>query len=609
MIPDTFDPKYYCRQLTSQPGIYQMFAEDGELLYVGKAKNLKKRVSSYFRQQTNSAKIDLLVTLIHHIEVITTQSETEALLLENILIKKHHPRFNVCLRDDKGYPYIVVSGHPDYPRIDIYRGKKNKSDRYYGPYPSAMAVHETLNLLQRVFLIRSCKDSFFQVRTRPCLQYQIKRCTAPCVKFISPEDYQQSVRHAELFLEGRNQEIIDTLTRKMEQASVDLAYEEAAVLRDQIKSLRQIQRQQIIEGDGGDLDVLAVVEQQHHFCVNVMTIRSGRIIGNKSHFLKAPASTDQQTVLTAFISQYYLNDLRLQQMPKEILVNEKLEEQSLLNDMLNQQAARKTQIKHAVRGNRAKWITMTQRNAELALSGHLSSQATVYRRFEKLMQVLHLENLPQRIECFDISHTMGEKTVASCVVFNIEGPLKSDYRRFNITGITPGDDYAAMRQAIQRRYMSVKTNEGVLPDILLIDGGKGQLLQAEEILEELQISGVTVIGVAKGPDRKAGLESLILAHSHIELDVPTDSPARHLIQQVRDEAHRFAITGHRQQRGKQRKTSRLEDIEGIGPKRRQVLLKHFGGIQELIKASVDEIAQVHGVSRRLAQSIYDGLHD
>lgn len=604
-----FDAKDFCKRLTKSSGVYQMFDADGEVIYIGKANNLKNRVSSYFLKSAQSnSKTQSLVSQIASIEVTVTNSETEALLLECTLINKHLPKYNILLRDDKSYPYIHLSQH-SFPRLDFHRGRKAKKGRYFGPYPSAGAVRETLNLLQKIFKLRSCNDTFFSNRTRPCLQYQIKRCTAPCVAYIDQDEYAQSIKHAVLFLQGRNQEIIEWLEHNMDQASLAQQYELAAVYRDQIKSLRKVQEQQIVTSDKGDIDIIAAEQQQQYFCVQVMSIRHGRLIGSKPYFPKTPADSDISTVLSAFVSQYYSNSIRMSQIPKTIIISHELDDLALIKTFLSEQRGSQVECLHRVRGLRAKWLSMTKQNAEVALSGHLSSKASVYRRFESLQKLLKLESMPQRIECFDISHTGGDQTVASCVVFDNEGPMKSNYRRFNITGITKADDYAAMHQALTRRYTKLKQGEGVLPDILLIDGGKGQLSQAEAVLEELQVSGVLVVAVAKGEGRKPGLETLILAHSRQHLQCPADSPALHLIQQIRDEAHRFAITGHRQRRAKQKRESPLEHIEGVGAKRRQALLKRFGGWQELKRASVDEIAKVPGISLTLAQKIHALLHD
>lgn len=607
---ETFDHKAFLSTLTSRPGVYRMLDVDGTIIYVGKAKNLKRRVSSYFSRHDNSPKTRVMVSQIRDIEVTVTNTENEALILENNLIKAHRPRYNILLRDDKSYPYIYLSGD-DFPRLSFHRGSRSKKGRYFGPFPSSSAVRESLNLLQKLFPVRQCEDSFYRNRTRPCLQYQIKRCSAPCVDYIDKETYQQDVRHAVMFLEGKNNAIIDELVRRMEQASEALEFELAARYRDQIANLRRIQEKQYVMGEeGGNLDVIAAVEQSGVGCVQVFFIRNGRNLGNKTYFPSHTAESDAADLLAAFLPQYYLGGGTAQerQIPTQILVNHTLPEQEVLQQVLAEQAGRRVTISSKLRGDRARWLQLATTNAEQALSTHLTNRLNIMARFEALQEALELDDLPQRIECFDISHTMGEATVASCVVFDTNGALKSDYRRFNIEDITPGDDYAAMQQALTRRFKRLKEGEGKYPDILLIDGGKGQLSQAEQVLEELQVIGVILIGVAKGPTRKPGVEQLILSGQDSPIILPADSPARHLIQQVRDEAHRFAITGHRQRRAKARRTSPLEGIPGLGPKRRQQLLRQFGGLQEVARAGVEDLAKVKGISRQLAQGIYDAFH-
>ena len=606
---DDFDARAFLRHLTRRPGVYRMIDAAGEVLYVGKAKDLKKRVSSYFRRQDNNPKTQAMVAQIRQIEVTVTHTESEALLLENNLIKALRPRYNILLRDDKSYPYIFLSADT-FPRLGFHRGPRTAKGQYFGPYPSSAAVRESLNLLQKLFPVRQCEDSFFRHRSRPCLQYQIKRCTAPCVDLIDAESYQQDVRHARMFLEGRNNAIIDELVERMEAASAALAFEQAAHYRDQIANLRRVQEKQYVMGFGSsDLDVVAVVERDGVSCVQVFFIRGGRNLGNKSYFPQHTAQRGVAEVLAAFLPQYYLGgQAGTHPIPAEILLNITLPEHDLLEVVLSEQAGHKVSLCDSLRGERARWLALAKTNAEQALAAHLANRQHMLGRFEALQDGLGLDDLPQRIECFDISHTMGEATVASCVVFDPRGPLKSDYRRYNIKGITPGDDYAAMEQALQRRFRKVSDGEGKCPDILLIDGGKGQLAQAEQVLNELQIAGVVLIGVAKGPTRKAGVEQLILSGQDAPIILPVESPARHLIQQVRDEAHRFAITGHRQRRDKQRKTSSLEGIAGLGPKRRQLLLRQFGGLQEVARAGVDDLCKVKGISRQLAQQIYNAFH-
>lgn len=609
--PGPFDSKAFLKTLTSRPGVYRMLDAEGSIIYVGKAKNLKRRVSSYFSRHDNSPKTRVMVSQIRGIEVTVTNTENEALLLENNLIKAHRPRYNILLRDDKSYPYIYLSAD-DFPRLGFHRGTRRRNrGRYFGPFPSSSAVRESLNLMQKLFPVRQCEDSFFRNRTRPCLQYQIKRCSAPCVGFIDKESYQDDVRHAVMFLEGKSNTIIDELVRRMEQASAALEFEQAARYRDQIANLRRVQEKQYVMGEeGGNLDVIAAVQRSGVGCVQVFLIRNGRNLGNKTYFPRHTAEFDEAELLGAFLPQYYLGGGAAQerQVPAEILVNQQLPEVELLEGVLGEQAGRKVTISSKLRGDRARWLQLAATNAEQALASHLANRRNIMARFEALQEALELDDLPQRIECFDISHTMGEATVASCVVFDTNGALKSDYRRFNIEGITPGDDYAAMQQALYRRFRRLKEGEGKFPDILLIDGGKGQLTQAEQVLEELQVIGVILIGVAKGPTRKPGVEQLILSGQETPIILPADSPARHLIQQVRDEAHRFAITGHRQRRAKARRSSPLEGIPGLGPKRRQQLLRQFGGLQEVARAGVEDLAKVKGISRQLAQGIYDAFH-
>ena len=604
-----FDIREFLRHLTIRPGVYRMLDREGEIIYVGKAKNLKRRVSSYFTRQDNNPKTRAMVAQISRIEITITHTEGEALLLENNLIKAHRPRYNILLRDDKSYPYIYISAHP-YPRLGFHRGSKQGKGQYFGPYPSSAAVRESLNLLQKLFPVRQCEDGFFRHRSRPCLQYQIKRCTAPCVGYIDEQSYAEDVRLARLFLDGRNNDIIDELVRRMEQASVGLDFEQAARYRDQIVNLRRVQEKQyVMGGSEHDVDVIAAVQRDGSSCVQVFFIRGGRNLGNKTYYPQHSADSTPDEVLAAFIPQFYLGSRGGERtIPSEILLNIELEERELLSEVLAEQAGRKVTLRHSLRGDRARWLQLARTNAEQALASHLANRQHMLGRFEALQEGLGLDDLPQRIECFDISHTMGEATVASCVVFDIHGPVKADYRRYNIDGITPGDDYAAMAQALTRRFRKVQEGEGKCPDILLIDGGKGQLSQAEQVLSDLQIVGVVLIGVAKGPTRKSGVEQLILSGSDELIILPVESPARHLIQQVRDEAHRFAITGHRQRRNKQRKTSSLEGIAGLGPKRRQLLLRQFGGLQEVARAGIDDLCKVKGISRQLAEQIYHAFH-
>lgn len=599
---DAFDHKAYLKTLTSRPGVYRMLNASGEVMYVGKARDLKRRVGSYFTRAANR-RIQSMVSQIRGIEVTVTHTEAEALILENNLIKELQPRYNVLLRDDKSYPYIHLSDD-EFPRLSFHRGARAKGGRYFGPYPSSHAVRMTLQQLQKLFPVRQCEDSYFSNRSRPCLQYQIKRCTAPCVGLVSREDYARDVRDTELFLEGKAGDVVNRLVERMEAASADLEFEAAAQLRDQIMALRHVQERQYVSGERGDLDIVACVQQGGVSCLQVFYIRQGRNLGNKALFPRTAEGAGPEEVISAFIAQRYLGKL----VPNEILVSHSPEDQALLAEALSQQAGRKVSIQSRPRGERARWLTMAQQNARLALEARLAGSASARERTEALRDALGLDEPPGRMECFDISHTGGELTVASCVVFDGEGPVKSDYRRFNIKGITPGDDYAAMAQALERRYRRIQSGEGSLPDILLIDGGKGQLAAAESALENLGVHGVLLLGVAKGPDRRPGLEQLFLLGQEQPLILAANSPALHLIQQIRDEAHRFAITGHRQRRAGSRKKSVLEDIPGIGQKRRQRLLKQFGGLQGLARAGVEDIATVEGISRQLAQQVYEAFH-
>ncbi|MEX0731322.1 MAG: excinuclease ABC subunit UvrC [Aquisalimonadaceae bacterium] len=599
-----FDPRTYVRTLPETPGVYRMLDSAGGILYVGKARRLRQRVASYFSKSGKSSRIESMVRQIRGIEFTVTHTEAEALILENNLIKRHGPRYNVLLRDDKSYPYIYLSDHDAFPRLGFHRGSRRQQGKYFGPFPSATAVRDTLSHLQKVFPVRQCEDTFFRNRSRPCLQYQIKRCTAPCVGFISADAYARDVAHAVKFLDGRSGEVINELVRDMEMAAKALDFEEAARLRDRIASLRQIQERQYISTEKGDLDIVACTSEGKQACVQVFYFRGGQNLGNRSHFPKVPEDTDETEVLAAFIARYYLG----RKAPREILVNHALGERALLEDALSAETGHTVAIRSNVRGDRRRWLNMAVTNARAALAARLASRASLQRRFEELQQALDLDDLPVRLECFDISHTAGEATVASCVVFNHEGPLKSDYRRFNISDITPGDDYAAMKQALTRRYTRIQQGEGVLPDLLMIDGGPGQLAQAVAVLEELQVTGVTLLGIAKGPDRRPGEEKLFLPELENPVILRSDSPALHLLQQVRDEAHRFAITGHRQRRDKARRTSSLEDVPGLGPKRRQLLLRQFGGLRGVARAGVEDLQSVKGISRALAQKIYDTFH-
>jgi len=600
-----FDPKPFLANLSQRPGVYRMIAANGEVLYVGKARNLKNRVSTYFTgSKAHAAKTMAMVSQIANIEVTATASETEALLLEYNLIKRHRPRYNVTLRDDKSFPYLYITTEQDYPRISFYRGSRKLPGRFFGPYPNARATRETVLLLQKLFLLRPCSDTFFANRSRPCLQYQIKRCSGPCVGLISVENYKQDVEDAIKVLEGRGAELIDDLAGRMEEAAQLLEFERAARLRDQINGIKAIHStQSVTRNVTEDIDAVALVSHGSDHCVAIVFVRGGRNLGSSNFFPRAGLAEESE-LLSGFLSQYYLG----RDAPGEILISQPIEDADLLEATLSERLERSVQIRSGVRGVRARWLEMARTNAELGLNMRRATEATTTEQLQSVAEVFGLSAPPKRMECFDVSHTMGERTVASCVVFGTEGPLKSDYRRFNIEGLAPGDDYGAMRQALSRRYARIKKGEAPLPDLLLIDGGPGQLAEAISVLKELEIEGVCVAGVAKGADRRPGQERLFLAGEEHPRILPPDSPALHLIQRIRDEAHRFAITGHRQRRAKARTHSVLETVPGLGPRKRRELLRQFGGLQGVVRAGVDDLAKVHGIGRKLAQSIYDTLH-
>ena len=601
-----FASKSFIDSLTQRSGTYQMMDSDGAVLYVGKAKNLKKRVSSYFRKSGISAKTSALVKRISDIDITVTETETEALILEQNLIKKHRPAFNILMRDDKSYPYILLTDKDKWPRLSFHRGPKKQQGTYFGPYPSVNSVRESMSLLQRVFKVRQCEDSFFKNRSRPCLQYQINRCSGPCVDLATEEDYQTSVELTRKYLEGKSDEITKQLEQQMDRASDEMHYERAAEMRDQIKALRQVQAQQVIEKGRGIIDVIAASLERGQACIHILYIRQGRILGSRSFYPKIQLSETVEDLLSEFLPQIYLNGHGRSDIPKEIITSNSFEGADALTKALEHLISRSVKIKHSVRGARAKWMELAARTANLNLQARLLSTQTVNQRFESLKDTLGFESTPERIECFDVSHSSGESTVASCVVFDSNGPVKNDYRKFNIQGVKANDDYAAMKQALERRYKRLVNGEGQMPDILLIDGGKGQLSVAKTALAELGVVGVTIIGVAKGATRKAGFETLIFAETNHVITDP-DQAALHLIQQIRDEAHRFAITGHKQQRDKKRRISALEGIPGVGPKRRRDLLKHFGGIVEVKKASVADLMKVSNINKQVAESIYAEL--
>jgi len=599
-----FDPKEFVASLPRRPGVYRMFDAEGEILYVGKARSLRDRVSSYFNPSNVNPKVQALVQQIADIEVTVTNSEAEALLLEYNLIKAHKPRYNVVLRDDKSFPYIHLSTDHEYPRLSFYRGPRNVPGRLFGPFPNAGAVRQTLQELQRLFRIRNCRDSFFANRSRPCLQHQIGRCSAPCVRLISPEAYAQDVDSVIKVLEGRSAEVNALLQKRMEEAASRLEFELAARLRDQLAALRHIQAQQIVTSvSERDVDVFAIVGEPGEYAISVMLVRGGRNLGTTSYFPRALLAEPAEA-LSSFLMQYYAT----QDPPPEVFVNVKLEDASALAEALGGRAGHAVRLRAAARGLPARWVELAEENANQALRMRLANRAGIEEMLAALARALDLPETPKRIECFDISHTGGEGTVASCVVFGTEGPLKKEYRRFNITGVTPGDDYGALRQALQRRYTRVREGEIPAPDLLLIDGGLGQVNEVHKVLEELGFGELTLVGVAKGPDRRPGQERLFVYGAAAPRILEAHSPALRLIQRIRDEAHRFAITGHRRRRARRYSESVLETVPGLGPAKRRALLKAFGGLQGVLQAGVADIERVSGIGPALARSIYDHLH-
>lgn len=600
--------KSFLANLSNKPGVYQMLGSKGEVLYVGKAKNLKKRISSYFSGRAQDPKTLSLVKHIDDVVITVTGSENEAVLLECNLIKTHKPYYNVLLRDDKSYPYIFISSHK-FPRIDVFRGTRKKNGQYFGPYPSSLAVRETINLLQKIFKLRTCRDSYYNARTRPCLLYQIERCSGPCVGLISSDDYAQNVKMAEYFLRGKSDEVIESLQSQMEDASAVTDYERAAELRDQIARLRKIQEKQYVNMMSGEADAIGLAVHAGVVCLQLLSVRNGQVLASRTYYPKVPADSADDEILEAFIAQHYVSAAAYKEnVPRQILVSGDIPDTDVLASALSEQAGHKVEILRPVRGDRKKWLDMAAVSAKESLAAQLLSKANMQERISALRVALGLRKMPERIECFDISHSMGEATVASCVVFDRDGPVKSAYRRYNITGITPGDDVAAMHQVMLRRFKGTQKNNSVLPDIILVDGGKAQLAAASKALGQCNIINVLMVGVSKGPDRKPGFEVLhFVDRSPVHL--PASSIALHLIQQVRDEAHRFAITGHRLRRGKARTQSVLETIPGIGAKKRRELLRFFGGIQGISCASLDELMKVPGISKSLAERIFATLHD
>ncbi|MBK5073202.1 excinuclease ABC subunit UvrC [Budviciaceae bacterium CWB-B4] len=608
-MTDSFDSKAFLKYVTNEPGVYRMYDTSGVVIYVGKAKDLKKRLSSYFRQNVSSRKTEALVKSIANIDVTVTHTETEALLLEHNYIKLYQPRYNVLLRDDKSYPLIFLSSDK-HPRLKMHRGAKHAKGEYFGPFPNSGAVRETLALLQKLFPVRQCEDSVYRNRSRPCLQYQIGRCLGPCVSgLVSDDEYQKQVNYVRLFLEGKDQQVLNQLITNMEQASQLLNFEEAARIRDQIQAIRRVTEKQFVSGDSDDLDVIGVSYEAGLACMHVLFLRQGKVLGSRSYYPKIPKGTELDEVVQTFVGQFYLQGSQSRSLPGEILLDFSLPDKNALEETLSEVAGRKIQIQSNPRGDRARYLKLARTNAQIALKTKLSQQSTIHQRLASLTEVLKLTKI-NRMECFDISHTMGEETVASCVVFDSNGPLRSEYRRYNITGITPGDDYAAMSQVLKRRYGKALTDEKI-PDVIFIDGGKGQLGQAIDVFNQLDVdwdkSKPLLVGIAKGSDRKAGLETLFLAAEGEGFSLPPDSPALHVIQHIRDDSHDHAISGHRQRRAKVRNTSALEHIEGVGPKRRQALLKYMGGLQPLLNATVEEIAKIPGISQSLAEKIHNAL--
>lgn len=601
-----FDPQLFIKTLTHRPGVYQMQNIHGDTIYVGKAGNLKKRVSSYFQKDPGSAKTRVMVAQIANVELTVTNNEIEALILENNLIKEKRPRYNILLRDDKSYPFVHITTDQDFPRVSYRRGGKKTSGKTIGPYPHAGAVKKSLRYIQKLFKVRQCEDSYFKNRSRPCLQYQINRCTAPCVGLIDEEDYRRDVDMTIKVLQGRTNEVISGLVSDMEKASAELQFETAARLRDQIKNLKSVNQSQYVEGGSGNIDVVACYQNSGKSCVQIFFIRNGVSLGNKAFFPATPADSTLEEIVSSFVSQFYMQH----EVPERIITQCKIDGSDLIQQALQLRLGTSVEFVHNVRGEQRRWLENAYENGKIALEARLASRSGMAERQDKLRQLLELDELPNRLECFDISHLSGESTVASCVVFGVEGAIKAEYRRFKISDITPGDDYAAMRQALTRRYTRLLKEQQRIPEVLFIDGGKGQVNIAMEVIQDLQLNTeMQIVGVAKGPARRPGEESLLLCRQGREVHMTHDSPALHLIQQIRDEAHRYAVAGHRASRSKIRKKSVLEDIAGLGPKRRKALLTHFGGIRALKLASEEDIANVPGISRQLAQQVYEFFHE
>ncbi len=608
-----FNSKNFLNSLTSRPGVYCMKNSDGKIIYVGKSKNLKKRVSSYFnRIDTLPIKTQIMVKQIDNIDITVTQTENEALIIENNFIKKYKPKYNVIFRDDKSYPYIFLSMNHDYPRFIYHRGSLKGKGRYFGPFPSAGAVKKTLNIIQKLFLTRSCEDSVFSNRSRPCLQYQIKRCTAPCVNYITKDNYENDIKNASLFIEGKKEKVIKELSEPMQIASDNLDYEKAAKLRDQIRSIREIQEKQFINCENDNFDIISCVRNNSHVSVQLTFIRAGSNIGSRKYYLRQTEEQNESSLIKAFLGYFYLadnNNNNTNTTPTEILVSHDVEDKSLLENVFYEKFSRKIKIKNKVRGRKSKYLEMARDNALLDLKQKLSIDTNLNKRYLALQKLLRLEDAITKMECFDISHIRGESTIASCVVFGENGSIKEKYRKFNIENITKGDDYAAMSQAVKRRYTRVIKEDSNLPDVIIVDGGKGQVNAVKKELDELQLSNIPILGVAKGVSRKLGNEKLILSVNNDIIKCDETSPALHLIQHIRDEAHRFAITAHRQKRKRKKSFSILEEIQGIGAKRKQVLIRHFGGLQGVSKAGINELSKVDGINKNLAKKIYETIHD
>ena len=606
----SFNSKKFVSSLTSRPGIYCMKNNNDKVIYIGKAKNLKKRVSSYFnRADSAPIKTQVMMKQVDNIDVTITETESEALILENNLIKEYKPKYNIIFRDDKSYPYIYLSTRHKFPRFNYYRGSLKGKGKYFGPFPSAGSVKKTLNLIQKLFLIRSCEDSVFANRSRPCLQYQIKRCSAPCVNYITKEDYQSDIDNAVLFIEGKKEKIIKTLTEPMQIAADKLDYEKAAKLRDQIRSVREIQEKQYAGGKVSNVDIVVCAKNNNQACIQLSFIRSGLNLGSRKYYPRHIEEQSESDLIQAFLSQFYLNNKKLKKYPAEILVSHDIDEKTLVETVIYEKFKQNIKIKYKVRGERAKWLSIAKENATLDLRQKLAINENLTKRYKALQDLLSFAEPIEKMECFDISHMQGESTVGSCVVFGKNGAIKEQYRKFNIENITKGDDYAATSQIIRRRYMRLIKENNILPDLILIDGGKGQINVVKKELDELQLSHILILGIAKGPSRKAGMENLILSIDNEIIECDSASPALHLIQHIRDEAHRFAIMAHRQKRKKKRSRSILEEIEGIGNKRRQLLIRHFGGLQGVSNASINELTKVSGINKNLAKKIYETIHD